>query len=241
MGENETHKKLKSLAIKYLINRGITPEKIQTEYHLSLGNIKRYRVDVAFLGDEIHPSIAIECGNCERDKLLILDNVFDEVIHFPYGFDGLFTNIAEEDLTIEQQGKIAKLSNKVIMLEKQIDELHSTLNQKQSEIERSYWLGTTKELSYLFVCAMSDLMQSSKLDYYGPFTNPYSEEDRHMRLMVKPLQEIAIAINDTFKVGRNREDRQQKLSFFSNEIKSIIDQYHKKLIDEQEARRKGCG
>jgi len=97
--ESPKHLQLKEKAIKFLRARGFTEKGVKLEYQVSYPEVvwqNRHLTLPELPGDLIidvvglknkQPRVAIEVGECKRDKLVVLSKYWPEVFHWPYGAD----------------------------------------------------------------------------------------------------------------------------------------------------------
>jgi len=120
--KNDDHHKLKNLGVQLLVSMGYNRADILKENKIMLSDQKgKFALtvipDVCVKSGNLNnmPSIAIECGECELEKLYTLEKLFDKVLRLPYGLELLYTNgDANSDL-------IEKLNNRIEFLESTIE------------------------------------------------------------------------------------------------------------------------
>ena len=88
---SKEHEGLKGRVIRWLKSRGFTTE---TEYGCELPRavrLRRYRAPQKYVIPDVvglkkgRPVVAVECGDCKRNKLDLLARGFPEVWHWPHG------------------------------------------------------------------------------------------------------------------------------------------------------------
>lgn len=80
--ESDRHLLLKERAKEILFEKGFKEDEIYFEYRIPRNNGFFYRVDV--IGIKNNLKVAIECGNCETEKIEDLHSFCDEVLHLKY-------------------------------------------------------------------------------------------------------------------------------------------------------------
>jgi len=91
--ESPAHLQLKEQAIKFL---RATERSVKIEYPVNYPEVVWHNprfvlpggliIDVVGLKNK-QPQVAVEVGECERDKLIVLSKYWPEVFHCPYGVD----------------------------------------------------------------------------------------------------------------------------------------------------------
>jgi len=133
------HSELKMQAYKFLIEEGFNEKDIKYEYTVKIGK-KKYIVDVVGLKNGV-PHTAIECGGVQdKDKLIQLKALFENVIHMPYVDKTIVTKMNEYERMIKMQQGIIE------QLQKQIKKGHtiesSSKSRKVAKSRRSlHWEG----------------------------------------------------------------------------------------------------